>query len=85
MMNLTIIIMLMVNLMHHLKGIIIIEDMTIVMVMVTKNIPKRANFADDDYDPADDFVNEYEQDDDGDEDDLGHYDNIYLNIGKMPD
>jgi hypothetical protein len=35
---------------------------------------------DDDYDPADDFVNEYEQDEDGDEDDLGHYDNIYLNI-----
>ena len=72
----------MVNLMHP-QGIIIIEDMTIVMVMVCKIASKLANYPDEDYDPADDFANEYEQDDEGDDDEhLGHYDNIYLNIGK---
>lgn len=50
---------------------------------ISLGISGTLNIKDDDYDPADDFANEYEQeDDDGDDEHMGHYDNIYLNIGK---
>jgi len=81
--NSTTITMPTVNLIHP-QGIIIIEDMIIAVIMVCKITLNLANFADEDYDPADDFVNEYEEDEEGDDDEhLGQYDNIYLNIGKM--